>query len=58
MPIADIILHINNFVKTWEGWGKVLKELPGIWSDFQTADKAAWTPGVGVDALLSSKLFK
>lgn len=56
MPIADIILHLSNFVKTWEGWGKVLAELPKVWSDIQTAQAWSVTPGKGLDALLSSKL--
>lgn len=30
MDISTIITHLDNFVDTWKGWGKVFEGLDGI----------------------------
>ncbi|MGV0447060.1 hypothetical protein [Corynebacterium sanguinis] len=38
MDISTIITHLNNFVKTWEGWGNVFKGLDGIFGEKKLGD--------------------
>lgn len=30
IDLNTVIMHLDNFVDTWEGWGKVLKGLNGV----------------------------
>lgn len=30
IDLNTVIMHLDNFVDTWEGWGKVLKGLHGV----------------------------
>lgn len=30
IDLNTVILHLDNFVDTWQGWGKVIKGLHGL----------------------------
>lgn len=30
IDLDTVILHLDNFVNTWEGWGKIIKGLVGL----------------------------
>jgi|GEM_PF-650246 len=37
MDLSTIITHLDNFVTTWEGWGKVTENLPSVLNNFTDA---------------------
>ena len=56
MDLSNVITHLDNFVHTWEGWGKIvqgIQDWKGVAEGFEALKEAFETFGNGLEELSS-----
>ena len=56
MDLSNVITHLDNFVDTWEGWGKIvqgIQDWKGVAEGFEALKGAFETFGDGLEELSS-----
>ena len=56
MDLSTIQMHLDNFVTTWEGWGKIvqgIQDWTGVAEGFEALKEAFETFGNGLEELSS-----